>query len=52
MRYDLVLTKYADPWDSAHVLAPLVLGLVLVVVLFGHQWQIRKDGLFAHAIFA
>jgi hypothetical protein len=51
-RTDEVGQPATDPWDSAHVLAPLVLGLVLVVVLFGHQWKIRKDGLFAHAIFA
>ncbi|KAJ9102975.1 hypothetical protein QFC19_004532 [Naganishia cerealis] len=39
-------------WNSAHVLAPLLIGVGLVVVLIIHQWKFRPDGLFDRHIFS
>lgn len=41
-----------DPWNSAQVLAPLLIGVGLAILLAVHQWKIRKDGLFSRHIFS
>ncbi|GHJ83664.1 hypothetical protein NliqN6_0066 [Naganishia liquefaciens] len=44
--------KNPYPWNSAHVLAPLLLGVGLIIVLAVHQWKFRKDGLFSRHMFS
>ncbi len=39
------------PWRDAHVLAPLLVGLVLLVILAIYATKFKKDGLFHHALF-
>lgn len=41
-----------DPWNSANVLAPLLIGVGLAILLAIHQWKFRTDGLFARHIFS
>jgi MFS family permease len=38
-------------WTSAHVLAPLLVGAVLLAGLFVHQIKFKKDGLLHHGLF-
>ncbi|KAK4897775.1 hypothetical protein LTR27_004547 [Elasticomyces elasticus] len=38
-------------WSDAHVLAPLLLGTVLLLVLAAYAWKVKKDGLFHHLLF-
>jgi hypothetical protein len=40
------------PADDAHCLAPLTLGIVLILALGAHQGIIKPDGLFHHRLFA
>ena len=39
------------PWSDAHVIAPLTLGLLLLVALGVYEWKGRTDGLIAHVFF-
>jgi hypothetical protein len=39
------------PWKDAHVLAPLLIGVVLLGALAVYATKIKKDGLFHHALF-
>jgi len=38
-------------WVDAHVLAPLLVGAVLLFALTGYAWKYKKDGLFHHQLF-
>ena len=38
-------------WSDAHVIAPLTLGLLLLVALGVYEWKGRTDGLIAHVFF-
>ena len=38
-------------WSDAHVVAPLTLGLLLLVALGLYEWKGRNDGLIAHVFF-
>ncbi|KAJ9115420.1 hypothetical protein QFC22_005177 [Naganishia vaughanmartiniae] len=39
-------------WGSAHVLAPLLIGVALALALAVHQWKFRRDGVFDRHIFS
>ncbi|KAH7046744.1 major facilitator superfamily domain-containing protein [Macrophomina phaseolina] len=39
------------PWSDAHVIAPLVIGCVLLIVFGVYEWKARPDGLVAHVFF-
>ncbi|KAK6383729.1 hypothetical protein LTS17_003021 [Exophiala oligosperma] len=39
------------PWKDAHVLAPLLIGVVLLSILAVYATKFKKDGLFHHALF-
>ncbi|GME56545.1 mfs general substrate transporter [Neofusicoccum parvum] len=39
------------PWSSAHVIAPLVIGCVLLIIFCLYEWLARSDGLVAHVFF-
>ncbi|KAK5406884.1 hypothetical protein LTR06_008379 [Exophiala xenobiotica] len=38
-------------WSDAHVLAPLLTGLVILLALVIYAWKYKPDGLFNHALF-
>lgn len=38
-------------WNNAHVVAPFILGTVILIVLVVYEWRGRSDGLFHHALF-
>ncbi|KAG4420797.1 hypothetical protein IFR04_006077 [Cadophora malorum] len=40
------------PWKDVHVVAPLVVGLVMLVAFCVYEWKGRDDGLVAHVFFA
>ena len=39
------------PWHDAHVLGPLLAGIVLIFALVGYEWKFEKNGLFNHDLF-
>ncbi|KAK0612703.1 Efflux pump FUS6 [Lasiodiplodia hormozganensis] len=39
------------PWSDAHVIAPLVIGCVLLIIFCIYEWRARTDGLLAHVFF-
>ncbi|EKG11270.1 Pyridoxal phosphate-dependent enzyme beta subunit [Macrophomina phaseolina MS6] len=39
------------PWSDAHVIAPLVIGCILLIVFGVYEWKARPDGLVAHVFF-
>ncbi|KZO91190.1 MFS general substrate transporter [Calocera viscosa TUFC12733] len=41
----------AYPWSSANVIAPLVIGLVMLVGFCLYEWLARDDGIAAHIFF-
>ena len=49
----LGLSFYQTPFgfSNAHVLAPFVLGIILILLLIGYEWKVKKDGLFHHGLF-
>ncbi|KAF2183900.1 MFS general substrate transporter [Zopfia rhizophila CBS 207.26] len=40
------------PWKSAYVLAPLIIGILLLAFFGVYEWKGRSDGLVAHVLFA
>lgn len=40
------------PWKDAHVLAPFLVGITLIVCLALYEGFIKKDGLFHHGLFS
>lgn len=38
-------------WPNVHILAPFLIGIVLILILIGYEWKVRKDGLFHHELF-
>lgn len=47
----LLWAKNPYAWNDAHVLAPLLIGAILLVVLVIYATRFKKDGLFHHALF-
>ncbi|OCT48002.1 hypothetical protein CLCR_04088 [Cladophialophora carrionii] len=39
------------PWRDAHVIAPLVVGIVLLIFFGFYEWKGRSDGIVAHVMF-
>lgn len=39
------------PWADAHVLAPFLVGVVVLLGLVVYEWKFKKDGLFHHSLF-
>lgn len=39
------------PWSDAHVLGPLITGLVFLIALIVHQTWLKRDGLIHHDLF-
>jgi hypothetical protein len=39
-------------WTDAHVLAPLIIGGILLFCLVAHQTYFKKDGMFHHGLFS
>lgn len=39
------------PWSNAHVLAPLLVGLIILLALTVYACKFKTDGLFNHALF-
>ncbi|KAJ7168365.1 major facilitator superfamily domain-containing protein [Mycena crocata] len=42
----------AFPWRDAHVLGPLIVGIVLLLFFGLYEWKGRTDGIVAHVFFA
>ncbi|KAJ6500581.1 MFS general substrate transporter [Mycena sanguinolenta] len=40
------------PWRNAHVIAPIVVGAVLLLLFGLYEWKGRTDGIVAHVFFA
>lgn len=38
------------PWDSAHVLAPLLIGISLLIAFVIYEWKFKTDGMLNHAL--
>lgn len=47
----LLFAENPYAWKDAHVLAPLLIGLVLLIILAIYATRYKKDGLFHHALF-
>lgn len=39
------------PWDDAHIVAPLTIGLVLLCTFGVYEWKGRNDGVLPHVLF-
>ncbi|KAK0101671.1 hypothetical protein ONS95_006829 [Cadophora gregata] len=39
------------PWTDAHILAPFILGCVMLIGLGIYEWKIKKDGMLHHDLF-
>lgn len=48
--YD-VLTRSTDPWKSAQVLAPFLIGLAVTALFVVYETVFKKDGLVHHDLF-
>ncbi|WAO91432.1 MFS domain-containing protein [Fusarium falciforme] len=44
-------SKNPYPWSDAHIIAPFVLGMVLIIGFILYEWLVKKDGIFNHAVF-
>ncbi|MCJ1471569.1 hypothetical protein MMC13_000209 [Lambiella insularis] len=40
------------PWRSAQILAPLVVGVLLLVAFFAYEWKITRTGVLHHDLFS
>ncbi|UPL02812.1 hypothetical protein LCI18_013746 [Fusarium solani-melongenae] len=38
-------------WTDAHILAPFVIGIILIIISIIYEWRIKKDGIANHAVF-
>ena len=47
----LVWSDNPYSWKNAHILAPFVIGLLLLIGLGVHQTLFKKDGMFHHGLF-
>lgn len=47
----LVWSDNPYDWKNAHILAPFLVGLLLLISLAAHQTWVRKDGMFHHSLF-
>lgn len=49
----LGLTWSQNPysWDNAHILAPFILGCVILVAFVGYEWFVKRDGLLHRDLF-
>jgi hypothetical protein len=41
-----------DPWNSAHILATLFVGVTAIAALAIYEWKGRTDGLFHHGLYS
>ncbi|KAJ4179768.1 hypothetical protein NW767_014541 [Fusarium falciforme] len=39
-------------WTDAHIIAPFVIGVILIIISIIYEWRIKKDGIANHAVFA
>lgn len=39
------------PWSDGHVVAPFVVGVVLILAVVLYEWRFKKDGIFDHNLF-
>lgn len=39
------------PWTNAHVLAPFLTGVAVLLGLIAYEWKVKMDGLFHHSLF-
>ena len=39
------------PWKSAKIIAPLVVGAVLLILFILYEWLVKKDGMLHHGVF-
>ncbi|CAH0020301.1 unnamed protein product [Clonostachys rhizophaga] len=51
--FSMGLSWYQNPYPGTdvHVLAPLIIGLVIIICFGLYEWRIKKDGIVHHAIF-
>ena len=47
----LVWSQNPYPWTDAHILAPFVVGVVLLLCLVVYETRVKKDGIFHHSLF-
>jgi MFS family permease len=40
------------PWTSPHILAPLVVGIVLLIAFFVYEWKFTRTGMLHHDLFS
>ncbi|MCJ1472599.1 hypothetical protein MMC13_001248 [Lambiella insularis] len=40
------------PWNDAHVLAPLIVGVTIMIALGVYEWKFKVDGMFHHGLFS
>jgi MFS family permease len=38
-------------WTNAHILAPFIIGVILIIALGVYEWKFKKDGMFHHGLF-
>ncbi|KAH9207578.1 major facilitator superfamily domain-containing protein [Leptodontidium sp. 2 PMI_412] len=38
-------------WNDVHIIAPFVIGSVLLIIFGIYQWKFRRDGMFHHGLF-
>lgn len=38
-------------WSNAHVLAPFIIGVVLLIVFLTYEWRWKRDGMLHHGLF-
>lgn len=48
----LVWSQNPYPWTNAHVLAPFLIGVVLIACLVLYETRFKKDGMFHHGLFS
>ena len=45
-------TVNSDPWTSPIVLAPFIIGILVLVTLGIYEWKFTKEGMFHHGLFS
>ena len=47
----LVWSQNPYAWSNAHILAPFIIGILLILMLIVYELRFKKDGIFHHALF-
>ncbi|KAH0288255.1 hypothetical protein KCU62_g5356, partial [Aureobasidium sp. EXF-3399] len=47
----LIWSKNPYPWTDSHVLAPFIVGLVLLILFALYEWKCKKDDVIHHDLF-